>query len=41
MKEKAFQNDPSVSFESCCVVNGERWFFANEFNALCCMNTND
>lgn len=41
MKEKAFQNDLSVSFESCCVVNGERWFFANEFNALCCMNTSD
>lgn len=38
MKEKEVQNDMSVSFENCCVVNGERWFFANEFNALCCMN---
>ena len=28
----------SVSFESCCYINGEKWFFANEFNALCSMD---
>ena len=30
-----------VSFENCCIVDGERWFFANQFNALCCMNRNN
>ncbi len=38
MKDRNNQNDRNVSFENCCVENGKRWFFLNEFNALCCMN---
>lgn len=25
------------SFENCCIIDGDRWFFANELNALCMM----
>lgn len=41
MSKIVFQNDMSISFESCYVINGEKWFFANEFNALCSMNKDE
>ena len=41
MSKNEFHNDMNISFENCCVVNGNRWFFINELNALCCMNENN
>lgn len=41
MKEKTTCEEISISFENCCLINGERWFFANELNALCCMDKNN
>ena len=38
MKDISIPKENKISFESCCIVDGQRWFFANEFNALCSMD---